>query len=354
MAFLVIVRSGGCVGAQGTDYLNDADRLQAKGQLRAAEIQLKNAVRSEPKNMAAHYRLAMIQLQLGEAAAAEHEASVARAGGYDPDHTIPLLAQTYLAQQKYRQILEEFPGTEGSDAQRAGVLVARGYAQIALANSDEARSSFQAAQRLLPDAPGPLLAEARLLMSQRQFASAEPLLDRALSLDPNSREARLGKARLLAINGKPDEALSKLDQLISDNPEYVDARLARAEMLVTQDKREPARADIDAVLKTNPGNITAVYLDAVLATKMKDFQKASSDLDKISKAVPLIPRGYYLQALVNFNLNHLEQAEDAARRSVARNPDDLMGQKLLGFIDLALGRPADTVDEAKQFLAHEI
>ena len=53
--------------------LTDADRLTAKGDLKAAEIQLKNAVRSDPKNMVAHYRLAVIELQLGQAAAAERE-----------------------------------------------------------------------------------------------------------------------------------------------------------------------------------------------------------------------------------------------------------------------------------------
>jgi Tfp pilus assembly protein PilF len=70
----------GAAGAQGTDYLTNAESLQAKGQLKAAEIQLKNAVRSDPTNMAAHYRLALIELQLGEAVAAEHEAKTARTG----------------------------------------------------------------------------------------------------------------------------------------------------------------------------------------------------------------------------------------------------------------------------------
>src|SRR5947207_13415301 len=104
MAFLASLLTASSVGAQGTDYLNDAESLAAKGELRAAEIQLKNAVRSDPKNMVAHYRLALLQLQLGEAAAAEHEARTAQAGGYDPERTVPLLAQTYLPQQKYRQL----------------------------------------------------------------------------------------------------------------------------------------------------------------------------------------------------------------------------------------------------------
>src|SRR4051812_40956622 len=75
-----------------TNYLAEADSLLATGQIRAAEIQLKNAVRSNPNDMEAHYRLAVVELQLGDAAAAEREAQLARAGGYDPDRSVPLVA----------------------------------------------------------------------------------------------------------------------------------------------------------------------------------------------------------------------------------------------------------------------
>ena len=114
----------GTGGAAGTDYLAEAESLAGKGQLKAAEIQLKNAVRSDPNNGAAHYRLAVIQLQLGNPAAAEHEARIARNGGYDPAHSGPLLAQTYLAQQKFRQLLEDFGADQGDNAERAGIMVA--------------------------------------------------------------------------------------------------------------------------------------------------------------------------------------------------------------------------------------
>src|SRR5437764_14311529 len=111
-AFALLI-TGSALLAQGADYLSDAEGLLAKGDLKAAEIQLKNAVRSDPKNMAAHYRLAVVELQLGQAAAAEHEANIARAGAYDPEHTIPLLAEAYLAQKKYREVLQNFTGTDG-------------------------------------------------------------------------------------------------------------------------------------------------------------------------------------------------------------------------------------------------
>jgi putative PEP-CTERM system TPR-repeat lipoprotein len=336
-------------GVAATNYVADAESLLAKGQMRAAEIQLKNAVRSDPSDMLAHYRLAVVQLQLGEAAAAEHEAQAARAGGYDPDHTVPLLAQTYLAQQKYGQLLQDFPGTEGSAVERSGVLVARGYAQIALRNTEEAHKSFKEAQEIAPSAAPPLLAEAKLLMAERQFATAEPLVDQALQIDGKSNEARLAKVQLLRIKGDPDQALSKLNELLADAPGYVPARLARAEILISQDKPQPAKADIDAVLAAQPGSVAGIYLDAVLAAKAKQFDKANADLQKISGSLASIPRGYYLQALVQYQLKHLDQAEDAAKRYATRNPDDLAGQKLLGALELELRRPADTIDALSKF-----
>ncbi|HKS87813.1 MAG TPA: tetratricopeptide repeat protein, partial [Stellaceae bacterium] len=55
--------------AAANDYLDDAKRLIAKGDLRAARIQLKNAVQAEPQNMEAHYRLGGVYLGLGDATA---------------------------------------------------------------------------------------------------------------------------------------------------------------------------------------------------------------------------------------------------------------------------------------------
>src|SRR5947209_9248916 len=299
--------------------------------------------------MVAHYRLAVIEFQLGNVAAAEYEAKAARAGGYDPEHTVPFIAQTYLAQQKYRQLLEEFPGDQGSNAERAGVLVMRGYAQLALGQSEEAKGSFAGAQKLAPNASEPLLAQAKVSMAQGQFAAAETLYDRALAADPKSLEARLGKAHLVRRNGNIDQALSMLNELLTTSPGYVPGRLERADILLARNNEQGARADINAVLATQPGNPNAIYLDAVLAAKDKDFQKANDQLQKISKVLSSIPRGYYVQGLVQYNLQQFEQAEDSARRFVARNPDDLAGQNLFGAIELVLKRPAETVNALAKF-----
>jgi tetratricopeptide (TPR) repeat protein len=173
-----------------------------------------------------------------------------------------------LAQQKYRQLLQDFPGTDGSAMERAGVLVERGKAQLALGNAEEARATFQTARNLAPDTTRPLIAEANLLLSEQNFAAAEPLFNRVLELDPKSNDARLGKAHLSRMTGNSGEALSRLDELVPDS-KYAAARLARAEILIAQDKDNAAKSVLMPCWRSTAqhcGN----YLDAVLATKARD------------------------------------------------------------------------------------
>ena len=93
--------------ALARDYLAEGKRLLQKGDIRGAQIALRNAVRDEPKNAEAHFRLAVIHLTLGDAAAAEKEIRLARELGYDARQTLPLFNQTMLTQGKFRPLLEE-------------------------------------------------------------------------------------------------------------------------------------------------------------------------------------------------------------------------------------------------------
>src|SRR5215471_14322029 len=58
--------------------VKDAEEYAAKGDLKAAEIELRNAIRQSPQDPLLHARLAEIYLELGDAASAEREARSAR------------------------------------------------------------------------------------------------------------------------------------------------------------------------------------------------------------------------------------------------------------------------------------
>ena len=118
--------------AAHADYLSTAKTSLKKGDLKSAQIDLRNAVRSDPQNAEAHYWLGRVTFELGDPVASEREAIAARDRGFDPHQTVPLLAQALLAQNKFDDLLSTLK-PEGKDPMLdASILVARGYAQVGL------------------------------------------------------------------------------------------------------------------------------------------------------------------------------------------------------------------------------
>ena len=330
--------------ADARDYLSDARQALQKGDLKTAQIQLRNAVREDPQNAEAHFQLARVNLQLGDPVAAEKEANAARDRGYDKHKVVPVLAQAYMVQNKYQDLLRDFTVTNKDPALDAQILVARGYAQAALRDLAGAANSFAEAERLAPEALEPLAAQFRLAIAKGDLDVAQAKMERALSLQPKNQEALLEKAQLLHRKGDIKGALAAADELIGVAPGFPDGRLERATLLIASGQDDKAKADLAAVFAALPNNPRAVLLQALLESRRKDFKAADATLQKIASAMPSLPRGYFLQAFVKAQLGEWEQAEDAAQRYTARVPDDLAGLKLLAGIEMQRQRPDKVIE----------
>lgn len=329
--------------AAHADYMSSARAALRKGDLRSAQIELRNAVRSDPQNGAAHYWLGRVSLELGDPVAAEREAKAARARDFDPNLTIPLLAQSLLAQNKFKELLGELKPTGKTPDQDATILVFRGYAEIGLNNPAAAKKLFEQAAKTAPNALQPLLAEAQLAESHHDLAAAQNAVNRATAIQPKAPEVLLARARLLRIKRDFQGALKVLDELVKEQPGLSQGRLERASLELALGKKDAGKSDIDAVLKLMPGNVEAIYLRAVLAAENKDYQAANADLEKISPFISRIPRAYYLSGVVAEHLGQLAQAELSAQRYVARAPDDPVAYQLLARVQLERNRPDQAI-----------
>jgi putative PEP-CTERM system TPR-repeat lipoprotein len=330
--------------AAHADYLSTAKASLKKGDLKAAQIDLRNAVRNDPQNAEAHYWLGRVTFELGDPIAAEREATAARDRGFDPHQTVALLSQALLAQNKFNDVLDQLK-PEGKDPLLdAAIQVARGYAQIGLKQPEDAQKSFVEAEQMAPDAVEPLLADARLAVARADLAGAEQKIDRAITAQPKSSDARLAKAQLLRLKNDVPGAIAVLDELIVDQPSLMRARLDRAGLELAAGKNDAARADIDSVLKAAPGNVQGIYLLAVSDAQSHNYKAADADLERISGYLSRIPRAFYLQAVVKDQLGQLEQAEEAARKYLGRAPNDLAAYKLLAQIQFAKHRPEQAAE----------
>jgi putative PEP-CTERM system TPR-repeat lipoprotein len=330
--------------AAHADYMSNARDSLKKGDLKSAQIDLRNAVRGDPQNAEAHFLLGRVSIELGDPVAAEREAEAARQRGYDPHQAVPLLTQALLGQAKYQKLLDDLKPEGRDPTLDASILVSRGYALIGLKKPDDAQKAFAEAQQVAPNAVEPLLADARLSVARADLNGAQAKIDQAISVQPKSVEALLAKAQLLRLKNDGPGSMAVLDDLITSQPSAMQAHLDRASLALAMNKNDLAKSDIEAVLKGTPGNVQAIYLAAVMEAQAGHYDIADKDLEKIAGFIGRIQRAFFLQAVVKEQLGQYEQAEESARKYLARFPNDIAGYKVLARVQFAKKRPDQVID----------
>lgn len=335
--------------AHAQSAMDKARAAQARGDLRAAQIEFRNAVRNSPNAAEARAALAQASLDIGDTDTAEKEARAAIERGYDRAAGTALLVRAYLGRGRAQDLLRDFPAPDASTppAVAAQVMAGRAQALMNLDRRDDARAAIAEAVRLDPNLPEPHMAASRMALIDNDRAAAMAAVDRALAASPNDIPALMSKGTLLYERGQFQPAIEAFGKVISQMPGNVVARTRRAEAYFRLDDTAAATADVDAALRTAANYPNALYIRALLQARAQDWKAADETLQRLGAATQNFADGYLVLAVVKNALGQKEQAEDAARRHVARRPDDPRGAKLLASLELAANRPdaaAGTLD----------
>ncbi len=228
-------------------------------------------------------------------------------------------------------------------------------AQIAEAN-DDTELAQAAYQRLLASRPAasPSLAAAatgglaQLLIKQKKYADAEPLIRSALARDPRDPALNAQLATALLAQGKTEEALpvletlhqlepgtASVDQMLADaysqsgHPEKADpiyARMALAdpgnedilaaqgENLVRERLYPQAQAVFERAAKLKPDDGDAWSGLAFAASENKQYQVALQALSMRAKYLAETPATYFLWATSYDNLHLSKSAQEYYRK----------------------------------------
>ena len=130
-AFTAISATAGA--KESSVSVKEAEQYVAKGDLKAAEIELKNAIRQSPQDPILRARLAQVYLQLGDAGLAEREARAARERNGDEADYLPILAEALLQQQKFGDIPDQVRPGDRPSALESKVRTALGAAAVGYA-----------------------------------------------------------------------------------------------------------------------------------------------------------------------------------------------------------------------------
>jgi putative PEP-CTERM system TPR-repeat lipoprotein len=341
-ALLLLGGLAGCgKNETAASLVADARQFQAKGDNKAAVIQLKNAIVKSPEDAEARVTLGEVYLAAGDGASAEKEIRKAMSLGADAKRLLPLLLQSLLAQRQFQKVLDETK--DGLDKATPDVLGARGDAFVFMGKRDESKAMYELALKANPDHAAGLMGMARLAVGQRDIEGGNALAQKAVDKNPKNIEALMFQAALLAALNKYDQALATFDKVLALQPQHRSAHIEKAHIKITQKDFVAARAELDAARKTTPGNLQLTYVQALVDYSEGKYTPALEGLQQVLKVMPDHLPSVLLAGAVQFSLGSLPQAETHLHKYVEAFPNNLYARKLLVSTYLRLGRTADAV-----------
>jgi len=332
------------------EYVNDAQTDVKRGNLKAAEIELRNAARQAPQDAHVRAMLAEVYLMLGDFDSAIREAHAARdLKGEEADYLLTL-AQAMLRQGKFADLAGEIqPGARAPELE-SKVRLALAMAALGLHDRLKAETLLREAITLDDKAPAPKLALARSLLGSNVDEAAN-IVDAILTADPRSAEAVAIKGEILMMRGDMDGATHHFDDALAIEPTNLTARLDRANLNLTRGNFKAVDDDLDPILSRSPKNFSANYLRALEDFKKRDFAAADKILDLISPAFSYMAEGLYVQAATKYSLRQYAQADAIISKYMARIPNNPFGVRLAAMIALQRGAPDVGVKYLTDFLA---
>ena len=343
----IILLAGQAASAKDTTAsVKNAEQYAARGDLKAAEIELRNAIRQSPQDPVLHGRLAEIYLELGDAASAEREARSARDNNGNATDFLPVLTDSLLRQQKFADLADLVQPGDRDPVLESKVRTALGIAAAGMRDRDKSEALLRQAIELDPNAARPKIQLARLLAGTRPDV-ADKLIDEAIAANPHSPDAIQVKGEMMRSRGDLDGALRLFDEALKIDPKNLTARISRANVNVTQGRFKAADEDLDPILKASPNNFMANYLRALEFDKQQKFGEADRILDHISPSFSAFWAGYYLQGATKSALGQYAQAETILGKYLDHVPEDIRAARLLASAALMQRAPSRAIEYLK-------
>lgn len=345
LAVGLAVGVAGC-GDRTTDveHVQRAREHQAKQELQASVIELKNALQKNPENRDARTLLGQLYVETGNGVSAEKELQRAKDLGAERNAWLIPLARAYLLQGQNQKLLNLALEANDPAALQATLLALRGLAEMALDRPDDAKNSLTRALELQPDHPDALLGMSQLALINRNYSEAENFASKASERDPRDVRPWFVKVRLSRIQNDDPAALKSLQRILELQPRNIAALLERAEIAVTQGRLDEALADVEDVRKRQPDSPDANYLRGRILFQKKDLAGAQEVLLQVIKVAPNHPGSQFLLGSINYEQNNLGQADLYLTPFVNSQPGYLPARLLLAATQLKNNQPRRAID----------
>jgi putative PEP-CTERM system TPR-repeat lipoprotein len=320
-----------CTAATPEELMSEARAAMEAGELRTAEIHLKNLLQQDRNNAPARQLLAQLLLETGDVAGAEQSFRLALEAGADAATVgVPMLA-ALVAQLKYAEAIE-FVSTHGlptSPDQSADVAVLQGAAHRGLNQVERAIEVYRAALDTDPSALNVRTELAATLLAFGQGDEGRALLNAVLEQDPNFSAALLVRGRLEATSGQRAAAEATLQRVVelerpnaARSQRHLVAMTQLIEVQIALGKVDAAAANADAFLALNERNPFARFSKALVEIEQNALESAEQRLEALIADAPQYWPAHRLLGAINVRQEQFGQAMMFFRTAVTNDPAD--------------------------------
>jgi cellulose synthase operon protein C len=343
-AALLLAGTAGCARLRDdATLLADARNYQARGEPKAAIIQVKNVLQHSPANGAARILLGQLYLEVGDAVSAENELQRAQGLRMPAADVMPALGSAMVQQGHYAQALAQL----ADDPAQPRLQTVRGDALLGLQRIDEARAVFQ--QVLVAQAANSaaLLGLARIALLDHQPDAALSLADRAVAAAPADPAPYRLRGDLLRVQGQYDAALAAYRRAAALRPQLVQARVDIVALYIQSGKLAQARTELASVRKLAPNSPQLAYQQALIDFQERKLASAQEQLQLVLRAAPDHMPSILLMGAIELAWGALPQSEQHLRRFLEAHPGHRYASRLLAGIAVQNG----AADDALRLLA---
>ena len=310
LVFSVVGLISACsISLSDTQHLEIARNHLEKGELNSALIELKSALQKNGDNLQARWLLGKLQLEFGNAAAAEKELRRASELGLADAAALPYLAQALLAQGKNEALLKQsVEGIQNKD-EKAIVIASQGLGLQALGRPEEAAERMDLAMSMNPPSVYVLFAKTLFLERKGAHEPARESLDQVFLLDPDYAPAWSLLGDYENKNRNLEQAEKAYSKAIVNRPDNLSDLLKRAVVRIWLNKPIEAQEDINKVRVRSPYSVDVLYAQGMIHLISNRITEAQESFELVLNSDRQNFQAAYYLSLIYLRQGNTGQAE---------------------------------------------
>jgi cellulose synthase operon protein C len=354
-------------------YFDSGEHYLAAEKYREAAIQFANAAQIDPNFVAAHYKLGLTYLKLGDGDRALVElnravelapenyparldlvntllAARTREGALIPDYltqakthldflrdrqpnspeVYDAWATYYSDQNNPRGAMQEMQKAITADPNRSASYLHLALLQFGAKQNDLAEESFKKAVALDPKAMNARFALGFFYLSNNRLPEAEQSFRQAVSLDPKDPQPRGALWRILVAEGQTAQAEAFLKQTKSDLPDNPDAYRMLAEYYFSSGRYDDAFSEYASLYKSHPKDLAVKKSYIQLLIRKNQLNDAATLNDEILKANARDIDALVSRGQIQLVKGDISGAVDTLQSALKNEPDSAVAHYQLG------------------------